>query len=873
MDNKDQAVQKRPREPLFDTEENILTTSDSENGQKRRRLAVEGVENQNPQRQTGGTPSRPHPRWVGLEVKPDTPAIASVQSRLQQLTRGQQGAGAPLERFSSDPGEGSSGPVPLVVVEGCRTDICHIGENEFSSRVERFETTITPQSSPSRSTPSPWKGPSGFVHNIQQQLQTSETQSTTKALLIRKEREDELRRLIRQPVAENMWLKRNWSDPTLDRDDTSVQSDDIGDLPISTETAPSAGPEPCLTDKHAECDMNSHEEMSTSAMIDKMFEDVLQAADQEEEKEKDGVDEEKTRAGTDNVARAETNENIQTETDEGVVTEDEKDEVFDLCEEDHKEKADKVKDCSDKDEEETKEETHLSGNEDDLLTLPPSCVLSPLSNSVEAAVTPLRLTSTVPKPSVLILPPEDLSTPPPESIPPLYSIDAYRSQRKTAQPTFQSVTPGVQRRVPKTSCLTPAINTKERIKVLNEEAVKLERVISQTLQALSCCIDEEHGKGSLEEAEAEKLLLVSSEKRTALLAEVCRLREENTGKAGRAEAESDSPPMQPCRGTITISDVQLPLKVEFVCSAHAGRPTHYFFVLIRYGPCNIVATPLATAADAKNGDTISFPTLISLQDIRSNFEIDVEVYSLSHSLGNAPNSTPQQYRSSTRSKVTRKVLNSITKSSHSMTPTTQAALISRRSSNFTLVGSHKITLASLGQNKFPLDKVPFLSPLEGHIYLRLDSESHSNVQHQGFLTMFEDKNGFGAWHRLFFVLEGDRLLYWNHPNEMGNKPPEGTIPLSRFTSQCVKPVKRDSCARPFTFELVSTKTLEQEDKGPHVLTKCWFAADSSKERTEWMEKLNQVLLDLRTWTQQPGPADNHQPSTSFNSGTSRESIL
>lgn len=29
----------------------------------------------------------------------------------------------------------------------------------------------------------------------------------------------------------------------------------------------------------------------------------------------------------------------------------------------------------------------------------------------------------------------------------------------------------------------------------------------------------------------------------------------------------------------------------------------------------------------------------------------------------------------------------------------------RRSSNFSLVGSHKITLASLGRNKFPLDKV------------------------------------------------------------------------------------------------------------------------------------------------------------------------
>ena len=47
------------------------------------------------------------------------------------------------------------------------------------------------------------------------------------------------------------------------------------------------------------------------------------------------------------------------------------------------------------------------------------------------------------------------------------------------------------------------------VQALNEEAGKLQNVINQTLQALSCCTDEDHGRGSLEEAEAEKLLLVS----------------------------------------------------------------------------------------------------------------------------------------------------------------------------------------------------------------------------------------------------------------------------------------------------------------------------------------------------------------------------
>lgn len=35
-------------------------------------------------------------------------------------------------------------------------------------------------------------------------------------------------------------------------------------------------------------------------------------------------------------------------------------------------------------------------------------------------------------------------------------------------------------------------------------------VIHQASQALNCCFDEEHGKGSQEEAEAERLLLLAS---------------------------------------------------------------------------------------------------------------------------------------------------------------------------------------------------------------------------------------------------------------------------------------------------------------------------------------------------------------------------
>ncbi|XP_031735189.1 anillin, actin binding protein 2 isoform X4 [Anarrhichthys ocellatus] len=628
------------------------------------------------------------------------------------------------------------------------------------------------------------------------------------------------------------------------------------------------------TEPETDAELSSHDETNTAEIIDQMFEEVLEYAGRMEE----------GRGGDEDIEDHDSGIGVCPGDKDKIDTESEKE----------------------KSEEECDESKRLESNRDEL-TFPPSGILSPLSKSVEAVVTPLRLAaSQESNPSSLLLTPEETTTPPAES-PPLYSIDAYRTQRQSKLPTIQSVTPGAQRRAPEKFQPQPSVNTKEKITALSEEAGKLQTVINQTLQALSCCTDEEHGRGSLEEAEAEKLLLVSCEKRSALLAEVARVREERNSESGE---DSEYVSQQACRGTVGITKIQLPLKVEFVCSSHkrTGRPSHYFFVLIRYGPCNIVATPLATAADAQNGDTISFPTSVTLKDIRSSFEIDVEVYSLSHTSG----SNCSVDRTTTKSRVTpRKLLNTITRSSNSLTSAALPALNTRRSSNFFLVGSHKITLSSLGHSKFPLDKmklegkirrllgdefqekVPFLSPLEGNIYLQLDSESHSNVHHHGFLTMFELISGYGVWHRRYFVLVGCNMYYWNHPNDKETKvqtdmqtksashfsinscflffmpqDAEGSISLSSSHSRCVRPVKRDSCARPFTFELVSNVPQQQD-----ASAKCWFSADTKQERLDWMEKLNQALLDFNTWNQTSAAQTESQQSNPSSIGNLRESIL
>ncbi|XP_070828829.1 anillin, actin binding protein 2 [Chaetodon trifascialis] len=830
---------KRPRAPLSDSEENVLSSSEVNDGQKRRRLGAAGQENRSPK------PSSSL-REAELETKPDTPMVPSVRSRVQQLT--QRRDGAPLaQRCLSDPGADS--PSVIIHEKGFKEHL--LDEGEFNQRMERFKVPVfeaspAPTQSPAISGP---RACSNFVSGIQQKLQGTTTPSSKQASRIREERQQELSLL--QPIRENAWLKRSNSDPSFTQADGDTEMKDGSFTEALTSDAGKKSSD------ETDAELSSHDETNTAEIIDQMFEEVLEYAERMEE---EGVDDEDT---------------------------EDRDSGISACTGDKESERERSEEKEEAEEEACDDSKKLENNGDELLTFPPSGILSPLSKSVEAVVTPLRLTvSEESNPPSLLLTPEETSTPPAESAP-LYSIDAYRTQRQSKQPTIQSVTPGVQRRAPVKSQPQPSVNTKEKITALNEEAGKLQTVINQTLQALSCCTDEEHGRGSLEEAEAEKLLLVSCEKRSALLAEVTRLREERSSESGE---DRDYVSQQPCRGTVSITNIQLPLKVEFVCSSHnrTGRPSHYFFILIRYGPCNIIATPLATAANAQNGDTISFPTSVTLKDIRPSFEIDVEVYSLSHTSGN--NSSVD--RTTTKSRVTpRKLLNTITRSSNSLTSAAPPALNPRRSSNFCLVGSHKITLTSLGHSKFLLDKmklegkirrllgdefqekVPFLSPLEGNIYLQLNSESHSNVQHQGFLTMFEMISGYGVWHRRYFVLEGCNMYYWNHPNDKETKEAEGSICLSSSHRQSVRPVKRDSCARPFTFELVSSIPQPQQDDSQDALAKCWFSADTKQERLDWIEKLNQALLDYHTWNRTPATQTESQQSNVSSSGNLRESIL
>ncbi|XP_041104040.1 anillin-like isoform X2 [Polyodon spathula] len=444
----------------------------------------------------------------------------------------------------------------------------------------------------------------------------------------------------------------------------------------------------------------------------------------------------------------------------------------------------------------------------------------------------------------------------------LYSIDAYRSLRfkETERPQVKQVIFGredVSQKLEENRN-TGQANIKQKMKILNDEINMQQTVIHQASQALNCCTDVDHGKGSQVEAEAERLLLVATERRVALLAEMNTLKNEGPScqKASSTVKAQDS---SASKGSVALSEIRLPLKADFVCSA-ANKPdaaNYYFFIMIRAGAKNTFATPLASTQNALCGDAISFPNKFTLPGVSSDFEIDIQVYSL---VQRQDISADKRKKGNKSKAITpKRLLTSITKS-NIQTPvlTSLGGPSAVRTSHFVLVGSHKLTLSSAGKNKFTLDKVPFLSPLAGHIYLKLQCQVGSSIEERGFLTMFEDVSGFGAWHRRWCVLSEYYISYWTYPDDEKHKNPIGRINLSNCTSKKIDPANREFCARPNTFELITVRPRCEGDRETLVsqfmdtmwVTKTWLSADTKEERNLWMQKLNQVLIDLRMW--QPG---------------------
>lgn len=65
--------------------------------------------------------------------------------------------------------------------------------------------------------------------------------------------------------------------------------------------------------------------------------------------------------------------------------------------------------------------------------------------------------------------------------------------------------------------------------------------------------------------------------------------------------------------------------------------------------------------------------------------------------------------------------------------------------------------------------MPYTSPLEGSFSMKIQSQLQLDTEFRGFLTMFHDISGFGAWHRRWCLLSSHNLSYWKYPDDETRK--------------------------------------------------------------------------------------------------------
>ncbi|XP_022191954.2 anillin isoform X2 [Nilaparvata lugens] len=312
----------------------------------------------------------------------------------------------------------------------------------------------------------------------------------------------------------------------------------------------------------------------------------------------------------------------------------------------------------------------------------------------------------------------------------------------------------------------------KKIQELQQEIIRQEAIISQASQALNLCIATIEFSSSTEQIEAERLLLVATHKRQALVHEVQRLKVEKTLRPlGPDNAKLTE------QGDLTLNSITLPLKLDNIRAAARDEKCVHLICLVKCG-AQVISTCMQSTNPRNLHDTnrLTFPKSITLEGLYSDFKVAIEVYGLATK---SKELLPHEikYHIAKSKKDANKHGLTPKKSKHQDDKLVRPIFQSMggpnavRSPQFSLIGYVVFSLREINRTHFTLNKVPYTSVLEGTIHLKMNCEMTIDIVHRGFLTMFDDICGMGAWHRRWSQLQGDKLSYWKYPEDEKKRIP------------------------------------------------------------------------------------------------------
>ncbi|XP_035903189.1 anillin isoform X2 [Anopheles stephensi] len=393
----------------------------------------------------------------------------------------------------------------------------------------------------------------------------------------------------------------------------------------------------------------------------------------------------------------------------------------------------------------------------------------------------------------------------------------------------------------------------EKVKKLLDEVCKQQTIIAQASQALNLCAATIEFSGSSESVEGERHLLVATHRRQAILDEVQRLRVEGCLRPPGAPTE---------KGRLTVRDITLPLKQEYMRKLAADQISgHNLVCLLKYNE-TVLATQ--TAPTLPGLLSVRFPDVLQLSNVFADFKITMEIYGMPASREVLPHEIKYHIALGGKKKGgggSNKLLHTpkaLKSNSRLIMPPVQspAGPQAVRSPSLALYGFIIFSLKEIQRTGWTLNPISgCASPLDGTVNMRVNCELAVTVDYHGFLTMYEDVSGLGAWHRRWCRLQRHVINYWRYPDDEKRKAPIGSIDLQGCITQRVGVAPRDICSRLNTLMLEFARPARDDDveslkvvrQGKTTIERYLLSADSKEERDEWCAHLNKTLALLKAW--------------------------
>ncbi|XP_059608129.1 anillin-like [Phlebotomus argentipes] len=389
-----------------------------------------------------------------------------------------------------------------------------------------------------------------------------------------------------------------------------------------------------------------------------------------------------------------------------------------------------------------------------------------------------------------------------------------------------------------------------KIERLKEEVQKQHQIIAQASGALNLCASTFEFSGSTEAVEAERHLLVATHRRQAAQDEIQRLKVEQTLRPRGSPQD---------HGKLTVKEITLPLRQDYIRKLASNTISgQHLICLLKY---NETVMSTKTVITLPGLLAVKFSDELTMTDVYEDFKITLEIYGMDAQNDILPHDVKYHIAGS-KKQASKKLTPKGRKGEKRLVmpiPQSPAGPGVVRRPTMEKLGFVIFSLKDTKRTSWTLNGATGASPLEGVVQMKVACQLDVTVDHKGFLNMFEDVVGLGAWQRRWCRLRGHMLNYWKYPDdEKSKKPPMGRIDLYSCCSERVEAVPRDVCARMNTLLLELKRPSRESDeeslvilkRGKSTIVRHLLSTDTKAERDEWKTSFNKALSLLRSW----GPA-------------------